>query len=165
MTGPGLMTPRVSAALLLYRVAEGGDLEVLVGHMGGPYWANKEAGAWTIPKGEPAAGEDPHATAVREFAEEVGLRVPEGPEIDLGTVRQRGGKTVMAWARCGDVDVSGASSNLFELEWPPHSGRTRAFPELDRVRWLPVDHARGLVVSGQVELLDRLLAALAHPAG
>ena len=153
------MTTRTSAGLLLYRVADG-RLEVLLGHMGGPFWARKEAGAWTIPKGEPQEGEEPYATAVREFTEEIGIAAPPGPEIDLGTVRQRGGKHVAAWARAGDLDVSTATSNHFEVEWPPRSGRIASFAELDRIQWVPMAQARGLVVSGQVELLDRLVTAV-----
>jgi predicted NUDIX family NTP pyrophosphohydrolase len=148
-----------SAGLLLYR--DGADgVEVLLGHMGGPYWARKDAGAWTLPKGEHTADEDPHAAAVREFAEEVGQAPPDGPDLPLGTVRQRGGKSVTAWARRGDLDVSTITSNTFELEWPPRSGRRQAFPELDRARWWPLAEARALVVAAQVELLDRLEAAL-----
>lgn len=148
-----------SAGLLLYRWADGGP-EVLLGHMGGPFWARKDAGAWTIPKGECTDGEDPHAAAVREFAEELGVAPPAGPELDLGVVRQRAGKTVTVWARAGDLDPATAVSNLFEMEWPPRSGRRQSFPELDRVRWVGLADARRLVVSGQVELLDRLEAAL-----
>jgi len=148
-----------SAGLLLYRCADG-VLEVLLGHLGGPFWARKDAGAWTIPKGEYADGEDPHAAAVREFAEELGVAPPVGPELDLGVVRQRAGKTVRVWARAGDLDPATAVSNLFEMEWPPRSGRRQSFPELDRVRWMGLADARRLVVSGQVELLDRLEVTL-----
>lgn len=149
-----------SAALLLYRRTGTGGVEVLVGHMGGPFWARREAGAWTIPKGEPEPGEDLHAAALREFAEEVGSPPPPGEDLPLGEVRQRGGKTVHAWAREGDLDLAGASSSTFELEWPPRSGRRVAFPELDKVAWLPLVRARELVVAAQAELLDRLDAAL-----
>lgn len=151
-----------SAGLLLYRV-QAGVVEVLLGHMGGPLWARKDAGAWTIPKGEVDAGEEPHAAALREFAEELGVPAPvsDDPDVDLGTVRQRAGKLVTAWAREGDLDVSAIASNAFAIEWPPRSGRMQEFPELDRAGWFPLATARGLVVSGQVELLDRLDAALA----
>jgi predicted NUDIX family NTP pyrophosphohydrolase len=147
--------PRTSAGLLLYRRRDGA-VEVLVGHMGGPFWARKDVGAWTIPKGEHADGEDPHDAAIREFTEEIGVAPPVGPDLDLGEVRQRAGKVVRAWAREGDLDADAAVSNLVEIEWPPRSGRKQTFPELDRVRWLPLDHARELVVAAQAELLDRL---------
>lgn len=158
--GPG----RTSAGLLLFRVVAGAP-EVLIGHMGGPYWTRKDAGAWTVPKGEHGPDEDPLAAAEREFAEEVGLPAPPGEDLPLGSIRQRAGKTVTAWARRADLDVAGASSNLFEVEWPPRSGRRAWFPELDRVAWVRLDEARTLVVAGQVELLDRLAAALAEESG
>ncbi len=151
-----------SAGLLLYRVGDDG-VQVLIGHMGGPFWARKDAGAWSIPKGEHGPEEDPHAAAVREFTEELGTPPPDGPELPLGTVQQRGGKSVTAWARRGDLDVTTISSSTFELEWPPRSGRRQSFPELDRARWYPLPQARGLVVAAQVELLDRLAAALGAP--
>ncbi|MFD6090547.1 NUDIX domain-containing protein [Oerskovia sp. NPDC060338] len=151
-----------SAGLLLHRVGDGGEVEVLVGHMGGPLWARKDERAWTIPKGEHDPDEDPHAAAVREFTEELGSAPPDGPEIDLGQIRQRAGKTVRAWARRADFDASTATSNTFEMEWPPRSGRTATFPELDRVAWVPLTRARELLVAGQVELLDRLADALAR---
>lgn len=154
---------RRSAGILLHREVDG-RVEVLLGHMGGPLWARKEAGAWTIPKGELADGEDPHAAAVREFTEEIGCPPPPGAEIDLGTVRQRGGKLVTAWGRRGDLDVTTITSNLVEMEWPPRSGRRIVFPELDRASWLPLDAARTLVVSGQVPLLDALEEALRAPS-
>ncbi|WP_069385330.1 NUDIX domain-containing protein [Cellulosimicrobium cellulans] len=146
-----------SAGLVLYRVRDG-VVEVLLGHMGGPLWARKDAGAWTIPKGEIDPGEEPHAAALREFTEELGVAPPasSGPDLDLGTVRQRAGKQVSAWARAADFDVSRITSSTFALEWPPRSGRLQEFPELDRAQWFPVARARGLVVSGQVALLDRL---------
>lgn len=153
------MSEARSAGLLLYRWADG-TLEVLLGHMGGPFWARKEIGAWTIPKGEHGADEDAHAAAVREFTEELGTPPPPGTDLDLGSVRQRGGKVVRAWAREGDLDPATAVSNLFEVEWPPRSGRLQHFPELDRVAWLPVDRAREVVVRGQVELIERLAAVV-----
>lgn len=146
-----------SAGLVLYRVRDGA-VEVLLGHMGGPLWARKDAGAWTIPKGEIDPDEEPHAAALREFTEELGVAPPasDDPDLDLGTVRQRAGKQVSAWARQADLDVTRITSNTFALEWPPRSGRLQDFPELDRAQWFPVARARGLVVSGQVALLDRL---------
>ncbi|WNB87168.1 NUDIX domain-containing protein [Cellulomonas sp. ATA003] len=156
-----------SAGLLLYRRrgATGDDVEVLLGHMGGPFWARKDAGAWTIPKGEHGPDDDPHATAVREFTEEIGRPPPDAdrPDLPLGTVRQRGGKTVTAWARAGDLDVTTIASNTFEIEWPPRSGRRQLFPELDRARWVPLADARDLVVTAQRDLLERLAAALGTP--
>ncbi len=156
-----------SAGLLLYRHALDGAVEVLLGHMGGPFWARKEAGAWTLPKGEYEPGaEEPHAAALREFAEELGTPAPDGsagPDLELGTVRQRGGKAVTAWARRADLDVSTIVPGTFELEWPPRSGRLATFPELDRVAWLTLADARRLVVPAQAELLDRLADALGEP--
>lgn len=151
-----------SAGLVLYRCTPAG-LEVLIGHMGGPFWARKDAGAWTIPKGEVAEGEDPLAAAVREFAEELGAPPPDGRDVPLGTVRQKAGKEVTAWAREGDLDPSTAVSNRVEIEWPPRSGVLESFPEIDRVRWVPVQEARTLVVAAQAELLDRLVSAVSAP--
>jgi predicted NUDIX family NTP pyrophosphohydrolase len=153
------MPNRVSAALLLYRLD---PLEVLIGHMGGPFWARKDAGAWSIPKGELDADEDPHAAALREFAEELGVAPPaaEVADVELGEVRQKSGKRVVAWARRGDLDVTAIASNVATVEWPPRSGRTIEVPELDRAGWFAPDEARRLVISGQAELIDRLLAAL-----
>lgn len=144
-----------SAGLLLYRVRDGGA-QVLLAHMGGPLWARKDERAWTIPKGEYAADEDPLAAARREFAEELGSPPPEGPCVDLGEVRQSGGKVVTAWAVEGDFDPEEAVSNTFELEWPPRSGRTQSFPEIDRVAWFDLDTARSKLVAAQAAFLDRL---------
>jgi len=148
-----------SAGLLLFRRTDSG-VEVLLGHMGGPFWSRKDAGAWTIPKGEHDDAEDPHHAALREFTEELGVPPPPGPDLDLGIVRQRAGKVARAWAREGDLDVTTVVPGTFELEWPPRSGRRATFPELDRVRWVPLAEARSLVVAAQAELLDRLAAAL-----
>jgi predicted NUDIX family NTP pyrophosphohydrolase len=144
-----------SAGIALYRRTDEG-VEVLLGHMGGPYWRHKDAGAWTIPKGEVEPGEDPLAVAHREFEEELGTPVPAGPIIDLGEIRQAGGKTVQAWAVEADLDVSAIVSNTFELEWPPGSGRMESFPEIDRAAWFDLDSARSVIVQGQRPLLDRL---------
>lgn len=148
-----------SAGLLLYRLD---PVEVLIGHMGGPFWARKDAGAWTIPKGLLEGDEEPHAAALREFAEELGTPPPEAdvPDLALGEVRQRSGKRVVAWARRGTFDVTAITSNTAVVEWPPRSGRTIEVPELDRAAWFAPDDARRLLVSGQAELVDRLLAAL-----
>lgn len=130
--------------------------QVLIGHPGGPFWAGKDDGAWTIPKGEYAAGEDPWEAARREFAEELGCQVPDGPRTDLGTLKQPSGKVLTVFAVQADLDITDARSNTFTLEWPPRSGRIREFPELDRVAWLPVDQARDKLLKGQREFLDRL---------
>ena len=139
-------------------------LEVLLGHMGGPFWARKDAGAWSIPKGELGDGEDPLAGARREFAEELGHAPPDGPLLELGEIRQRAGKRVIAFAVEGDFDPARIEPGTFELEWPPRSGRVLEFPEVDRVAWFGVPAAREKVVRGQVELLDRLAQARAAPA-
>jgi predicted NUDIX family NTP pyrophosphohydrolase len=148
-----------SAGILLYR-GGGGTLEVLLVHPGGPFWAGKDAGAWSIPKGEVAAGEDPLAVALREFEEETGQRPPAGALVGLGEVRQRGGKVVAAWAAPGDLDPATVTSNTFTLEWPPRSGARREFPEVDRAAWFDPATARVKLVAAQAELVDRLLAAL-----
>ena len=148
-----------SAGLLLWR-RRAGRVEVLLGHMGGPYWARKDAGAWTIPKGEYDDAEDPFVAAGREFAEELGVPAPTGEATPLGEVVQPGGKHVIAWAVEGDLDPAVAVSNTFELEWPPRSGRRATFPELDRVAWWGLAEARTKILAGQRPLLDRLGAAL-----
>ena len=125
-------------------------------HPGGPFWAGRDAGAWSIPKGEYAPHEEPLAAARREFEEELGIAPPEGPALDLGEIRQRGGKLVRAWALEGDLDASAVTSNTFELEWPPRSGRLIEVPEVDRAEWLTLDRAREKINPAQAELLDRL---------
>jgi predicted NUDIX family NTP pyrophosphohydrolase len=155
--------PRTSAGILLHRRADDDTVEVLLGHMGGPFWARKDAGAWSIPKGEYGAGEDPFAVAQREFLEELGSPVPASEFVPLGQVRQSGGKVLTVWAAAGDLDVTTAVSNTFALEWPPRSGRMQEFPEIDRAAWVAVERARELLVTGQVPLLDRLLEHLAEP--
>lgn len=130
--------------------------------MGGPFWARKDAGAWTIPKGEPSPGEDPYAAALREFEEELGSPPPASdvPDLDLGSVRQKSGKVVSAWAREGDFDAASAVSNTVEIEWPPRTGRRIEVPEIDRVGWFTPAEAAALVVAGQGELIHRLTALL-----
>ena len=157
------MTKRstTSAGILLYRRSNG-RLEVLLAHPGGPYFARKDAGHWTIPKGEVDPGEDLIDVARREFEEETGHAVPAGPLVDLGSIVQKGGKVVHAWAAEGDLDPAAAVSNTFELEWPPRSGRSRTFPEVDRVEWLATDEARARIRSTQAPLIDRLEAILVH---
>jgi predicted NUDIX family NTP pyrophosphohydrolase len=149
-----------SAGILLYRVRDDGP-EVLLVHPGGPLWARKDAGAWSIPKGEYDVGEEPLSAARREFEEELGAPPPPGEPLALGEIRQRSGKRVQAWALAGDLDASTVTSNTFELEWPPRSGRMREFPEVDRAEWFPLALARERINPAQVELLDRLAAALA----
>ena len=152
------MTKR-SAGLLVYRVTGEGVLVLLV-HPGGPFWAKREDGAWSIPKGEYQPDEDPQAAAIREFQEELGVTPPSTPVVDLGEVRQAGGKLVRAWAVCGDLDVESVVSNTFEMEWPPRSGRSETFPEVDRAEWCDPSTARRRLVPAQVAFLhalDRLL--------
>jgi predicted NUDIX family NTP pyrophosphohydrolase len=144
-----------SAGLLLYRVRDG-EPEVLLGHMGGPFWARKDERAWSIPKGEYGDDEDALAAARREFAEETGSAPPEGEVLALGEVRQSGGKRVVAWALAGDLDPATVRSNTFVMEWPPRSGRQQEFPEIDRAEWFGLGTARSKVVKGQMPLLDAL---------
>ena len=150
---------RHSAGILLYR-RRGGSVEVLLVHPGGPLWARKDAGAWSIPKGEVGDGEEPAAVALRELEEETGHRLPAGGLLALGEVRQRGGKVVSAWAAPGDLDPAAITSNTFTLEWPPRSGVRREFPEVDRAGWFDPATAKVKLLAAQAELVDRLLAAL-----
>jgi predicted NUDIX family NTP pyrophosphohydrolase len=154
---------RTSAGLLLWRRRKG-RVEVLLAHPGGPLWAKKDLGHWTIPKGEIEEGEELVAVARREFAEETGHPAPEGPLVDLGEIRQKSGKIVLGWAAEGDLDASAAVSNTYDMEWPPRSGRTQSFPEIDRVEWFDLDEARGKLKDAQVPFLERLEAALARDA-
>src|SRR3954451_4177489 len=154
------MPARVSAGVLLYRFADGGAVEVLIGHMGGPFWARKDVGGWSIPKGEAGPREEPFDVARREFAEELGSPVPATEFVDLGELRVSSGKLLTVWAAQGDLDAGACVSNTFPLEWPPRSGRIQQFPEIDRAAWVAVDTARSKLVKGQLPLLDRLLAAV-----
>jgi predicted NUDIX family NTP pyrophosphohydrolase len=168
--------PSRSAGLVVYRLVERrlerhppgrgpggarGRLEVLLVHPGGPYWAGRDEGWWSIPKGEVGEGEDELAAAEREFAEELGLPAPAGTRIALGEVVQAGGKHVRAWAVAGNLDVSAVHSGTFELEWPPRSGRIQTFPEVDRAGWFGLEEARVKLLGGQLPFLDRLEAAVA----
>jgi predicted NUDIX family NTP pyrophosphohydrolase len=152
--------PRMSAGLLLYRRGADG-VEVLIGHPGGPFWARKDDAAWSIPKGEYTEDEDPWAAAQREFVEEIGLPVPDGPRIFLPPVKQSGGKIVTAFAVEADLDVTDSVSNTFEMEWPKGSGKFKEFPEIDRVGWFSVADAHMKLLKGQRPLLADLIAHLA----
>ena len=154
------MTVRTSAGVLLFR-RRTGVLEVLIAHPGGPFWANRDEGAWSIPKGEIDDGEDPEEAAKREFAEEIGV-APEGELVSLGSATQRAGKTVLAWAMEGDFDPADLVSNDFSIEWPPRSGRMASFPEIDRVAWVTAQEAARRLNPAQVVFIDRLIAHL-HP--
>ncbi len=146
----------LSAGLLVHRPGPGG-VELLLGHMGGPFWARKDDAAWSVPKGEHGPDEDPLDAARREFAEEMGSPPPDGPLRELGSVRQRGGKIITVFALEGDFDAAHIQSNQFTIEWPPRSGRIAAFPEIDRAAWFDTDTARCKLVAGQVPFVDRLL--------
>jgi predicted NUDIX family NTP pyrophosphohydrolase len=154
---------KTSAGILLYRQGEAG-LEVLIGHMGGPFWERKDEGAWSIPKGETKEGENPLAVAKREFAEELGSAPPDEPFLELGEVRQASGKRVVIFAAQGDLDTESVLSNTFEMEWPRGSGRIREFPEIDRAVWLSLAQAREKLIPAQVPFLERLESALRESA-
>lgn len=145
-----------SAGLVVFR-ERAGVLEVLLAHMGGPLWASRREGAWTIPKGELDEGEEPRAAALREFQEELGHVPPQGPLLELGEIRQKAGKVVVAFAVEGEFDPAQLRPGTFEMQWPPRSGRLQTFPEIDRVAWLDVQTAKRMIVRGQVALLDRLV--------
>ena len=153
------MARSLSAGLLLFRVRDG-QPQVLIAHMGGPFWAKKDDGGWSIPKGEYQAGEDPLAAARREFEEEIGSAPPDGPALELGELRQSSGKRIVAWAVEGDLDPGTVRSNTFVMEWPPRSGREAEFPEIDRAEWFDLQTARRKLVKGQVPFVDRLERAL-----
>ncbi len=154
---------RVSAGILLFRRTDTG-IEVLLGHPGGPYFENKDAGSWSIPKGQAEEGESLIAVAKREFGEETGHVIGSSARLlELGSIKQRGGKTVYAWGLEGDMDPSEAWSNTFQMEWPPRSGLFIEVPELDRVAWFTPDAARVAMNHGQIQLVDLLLTALADP--
>jgi predicted NUDIX family NTP pyrophosphohydrolase len=150
--------PKTSAGLLMYR-RRGSDLEVLLVHPGGPFWGKQDLGAWSIPKGEMLAGEEPLAVARREFEEETGVRA-EGSFVDLGSIRQKAGKTVHAWAVEGELDPAAIRSNTFTMEWPPGSGRIEEFPEIDRAAFFGIEAAKTRINPGQVPLLEGLAQLL-----
>ncbi|MFJ2740682.1 NUDIX domain-containing protein [Streptomyces sp. NPDC087440] len=166
--GTGTARGRRSAGLLLFRrthTAGHPDVEVLLGHMGGPFWAHREQAAWSVPKGEYGPEEEPAAAARREFQEELGLPVPEGTWLPLGEVRQNNGKTVVVWALEADLDPATAVPGTFVMEWPRGSGVQREFPELDRFAWCTPEEAAERLVSGQAAFVDRLRARLRETAG
>jgi predicted NUDIX family NTP pyrophosphohydrolase len=150
---------RTSAGILLYR-RDADGVRVLVAHPGGPFWVGRDAGHWTIPKGEAGPGEELLDVARREFREETGTAAPDGDPIPLGEVFQKSGKRVVAWALEGDLDAAAAVSNTFEMEWPPGSGRVEVFPEIDRVAWLDPDGARVALKAAQLPFLERLMEEL-----
>lgn len=146
--------------MLLFRHAPEGGLEVLLAHPGGPIWAKRDAGVWTVPKGEFHDDEEALAVARREFEEETGHPAPDGDPIELGEIRQKGGKLVEAWALEGDLDPATSHSNTFPLEWPPRSGRWITIPEIDHVEWFAPDEARRRIKDTQIPFIDRLIEAL-----
>jgi predicted NUDIX family NTP pyrophosphohydrolase len=156
------IVPVRSAGILLWRRARDGSVEVLLGHMGGPLWAHKDTGAWSVPKGEYVEPEQPIDAALREFAEELGLAVPVANDdlVPLGDVRQPSGKVVTVWAGEGDLDPAAVVPGMFTMRWPPGSGRTAEFPEIDRAAWWSLAAARERLVRGQRPFLDRLAAVL-----
>jgi predicted NUDIX family NTP pyrophosphohydrolase len=159
------MAAKTSAGILLFRRHEGGGVEVLLVHPGGPFWVKKEGGAWSIPKGEHDEAEEPLACALRELAEELGPAAPELAEdelIELGQVRQKSGKVVSCWAAEAEFDPALVDSNLFEMEWPPRSGKRQEFPEVDRAEWLGPEAAKEKINPAQAELIDRLLSHLSE---
>jgi predicted NUDIX family NTP pyrophosphohydrolase len=148
--------PKLSAGILMFRKRDGA-LEVFLAHPGGPFWRNKDAGAWSIPKGEYREGEDAWEAAKREFREETGLEI-NGEFLPLGKIKQPSGKVVTAWAVEGDCSPAAIRSNTFSMEWPPKSGRQQEFPEVDRAEWFTADEAKTRILKGQIEFLDRLVA-------
>ena len=150
------MAKKSSAGLLLYR--RRGELEVFLVHPGGPFWAKKDAGAWSLPKGEFVEGDDPLAAAKREFTEETGFPI-DGEFRRLDPLKQRSGKVIHAWAIEADCDASQVRSNLFSLEWPPKSGQIQKFPEVDRAGWFSIPEARKRIIAGQVGFIDQLTSA------
>jgi predicted NUDIX family NTP pyrophosphohydrolase len=155
------MAAKRSAGILLYR-HRGGEVEFLLVHPGGPFWAKKDAGAWSIPKGQIEDEEEPRACAIRELEEELGKAPELDPEqlIELGSIKQKAGKVVEAWAAEADFDPAALASNSFEMEWPPRSGKQQEFPEVDRAEWFSPDAARAKILPAQAEFLDRLLERL-----
>jgi predicted NUDIX family NTP pyrophosphohydrolase len=160
----GIIMKKHSAGLVVYRFKDG-QPEVLLAHMGSPWWAKKDIGAWSIPKGEIEENEDALDTAKREFTEELGLQVPDGEYLELGTIEQSNNKTVQAWAVEADMDVKNISSNTFKVEWPPRSGQIQEFPEIDRAGWFGLAEAAQKAVRGQDGLFEMLANQLKVPFG
>ena len=160
------MAAKRSAGILLFR-RNSGEVEFLLVHPGGPFWAEKDAGAWSIPKGQIEDEEEPRACAIRELEEELGPAPELDPEqlIELGSIKQKAGKTVEAWAAEADFDPAALASNSFEMEWPPRSGKRQQFPEVDRAEWFALEAAREKILPAQAELLDRLLERLGSEGG
>jgi predicted NUDIX family NTP pyrophosphohydrolase len=154
---------KLSAGILMYRRSARG-IELLLAHPGGPFWANKDQGAWSIPKGEYGEDEDPLAAAKREFAEELGSALPARPLLNLGAIKQPSQKVITAFAVEGDFDPATLASNRFELEWPPKGGRTQSFAEIDSARWFTPEEAREKILPGQAPFIDRLLEYLGLPS-
>ena len=150
---------KLSAGLIVYRKT-GNTIEVLIAHMGSPWWAKKDKGAWSIPKGEYQEGDDPLANAKREFKEELGLEPPDGELIELGTIEQKNNKTVIAWAVEGELDTNTTTSNKITIEWPPRSSQMQEFPEIDRTAYFPLNVAAQKLIPAQTEFLDRLAEKL-----
>ncbi len=150
---------KMSAGLVVYRFRET-VLEIFLVHPGGPFWAKKDEGAWSIPKGEYVEGEEPLAVARREFEEETGHAAPDGECSRLATIKQPGGKLVSAWACRGNFDAAAIRSNTFTLEWPPRSGRKAEFPEIDRAGWFPIEEAKRKLLKGQIGILEELCRML-----
>ena len=155
---------KYSAGILVYKTDDQNQLMVLLVHPGGPFWAKKDLGAWSVPKGEHEPDEDPLVTAKREYQEETGQTLPNGEYIDLGKFERKDGKTISVWAVQGDVDVSTVVSNKFEMEWPPHSGQQQSFPEIHRAGWFLLDEAAMKLSSGQPIFLSRLAEKLGAEA-
>jgi len=153
-----------SAGIIVFR-RTGGQPEVLLAHMGAPWWANKHIGAWSVPKGLVEEGEEPFETAKREFTEELGLQVPEGDFIVLGDIQQQNNKKVTAWAIEDDINADKINSNTFKAEWPPRSGKVQEFPEIDKAGWFSLAEAAKITIKGQAELFERLANALHVPFG
>ena len=149
---------KLSAGLLVFRVSSDRAVDVIIVHPGGPFWAKKDLGAWSIPKGEYEEGEDPYGVALREFEEEIGISPPAGAPIELGELKQPSGKRLSAWAvECEDFDLTETRSNTFEMEWPRGSGQIQVFPEVDRAAWFSVAEARERLLKGHVAFLDLLM--------